>query len=176
MQPVLLLNASYVPLAVIPWTKAVILLWQQKAEALAAQGRTLRSPSVTMECPSVLRLNNYVSVRPRGVKLSRKNLFYRDGYTCQYCGRRLPAKKLNLDHVIPRNQGGKSCWTNLVTACVRDNLKKGGRTPREAGMRLLSRPEQPRWSPGERIIASVGNVPDTWRTFLGKIADRARDR
>jgi 5-methylcytosine-specific restriction endonuclease McrA len=167
-QPVLLLNASYIPLGVISWMKAVSLLWQNKAEALVNQERLLRSPSHSMAAPSVLRLNRMVRHRRRGPKLSRRNVFYRDAYTCQYCGRRLPPKKLNIDHVIPRHQGGRSCWTNLVTSCVEDNLRKGGRTPEEARMELLRLPAEPPWGPADQIYASVARIPSTWATFLGE--------
>lgn len=167
MEPVLLLNASYIPLGVISWMKAVSLLWQDKVEVLADQDRVVSSPSVSFHAPSVVRLQRLVRVPRRGVRLSRRNILARDDFTCQYCARRLPGKKLNLDHVIPRNQGGATCWDNLVTACIQDNLDKGGRTPEQAGMKLLRPPRQPNWSPAQEILAAVGQAPDTWLVYLG---------
>jgi 5-methylcytosine-specific restriction endonuclease McrA len=85
---------------------------------------------------------------PRGkIRFSRLNIYARDGDTCQYCGRTLPRSDLNLDHVVPRSQGGKTSWENVVCSCVPCNLKKGGRTPEQAGMKLLTRPARPRWTP-----------------------------
>lgn len=174
LEPVLLLSAGYIPLGVVSWTKAVSLVWQDKADAIETQERSIRSPSITIPAPSVVRLRRMVRPRDATVKLSRKNLFFRDGYTCQYCARRLPPAKLNIDHVVPRNRGGKTLWTNVVTACIVDNIRKGGRTPDEAGMTLLKHPEAPDWSPAERILATVGQVPDRWRSYLGGAADVIR--
>ena len=166
IEPVLLLSAGYIPLGVVSWTKAISLVWQDKAEAIETQDRAIRSPSISLPAPSVVRLRRMVRPRDATVKLSRKNLFFRDGYTCQYCARRLPPTKLNIDHVVPRNRGGKTLWNNVVTACIVDNIRKGGRTPDEAGMKLLRDPEIPDWSPAERILATVGQVPDRWRLYL----------
>ena len=98
VEAVLLLNASYIPLGVISWMKAVSLLWQERAEAVVNQDLELHSPSLTMPAPSVVRLNHMVRRRQVGPRLSRRNLFYRDAYTCQYCGQRFPAR---------RRRGGK---------------------------------------------------------------------
>lgn len=171
-EAVLLLNASYIPLGVISWMKAVSLLWQDRAEALVNQDRELHSPSRTIPAPSVVRLNHLVRRRQVGPRLSRRNLFYRDAYTCQYCGRRLPAKKLNIDHVIPRGQGGGSCWENLVTSCIEDNIRKGGRTPTEARMQLLRRPVEPSWGPVDLVLAAVQDIPAAWEDFLGRKSSR----
>ncbi len=162
-----MLSASYAPLGVISWMKAVSLLWQEKVEVLAGQDRVISSPSIRFEAPSVVRLNRMVRHREKSVKLTRRHLFFRDGFTCQYCGARLPARKLNVDHVIPRRQGGGTVWDNLVTACIRDNIRKGGRTPQQAGMTLLRAPKEPRWGPAERILATLGRVPSRWQEFLG---------
>lgn len=172
VEAVLLLNASYIPLGVISWMKAVSLLWQERAEAVVNQERELHSPTLTMPAPSVVRLNHMVRRRQLGPRLSRRNLFYRDAYTCQYCGQRLPAKKLNIDHVIPRGQGGGSCWENLVTSCIEDNIRKGGRTPKQARMRLLRPPSEPRWGPADAIYAAVAEIPVAWEDFLGKRASK----
>jgi 5-methylcytosine-specific restriction endonuclease McrA len=173
VEAVLLLNASYIPLGVISWMKAVSLLWQERAEAVVNQELELHSPSMSMPAPSVVRLNHMVRRRQVGPRLSRRNLFYRDAYTCQYCGRRLPPRKLNIDHVIPRGQGGGSCWENLVTSCIEDNIRKGGRTPKQARMNLLRKPIEPRWGPADAIYAAVQEIPEAWEDYLGRRRKKA---
>jgi hypothetical protein len=112
----------------------------------------------------------------RGVpKFSRRNLFLRDRFTCQYCKRRLPSKDMNMDHVIPKSRGGASEWSNVVLSCVRCNHKKGNQTPSEAGMKLARKPFVPtidslRVAPGDRIRMHMGDrTPKTWESFLGKM-------
>ena len=97
--------------------------------------------------PRVLVLSAYEYLPRVRVRFSRINIYARDQDTCQYCGRQLPRTELNLDHVVPRTQGGKTSWENVVCSCVKCNLKKGGRTPEQAGMRLLKKPVRPRWTP-----------------------------
>jgi 5-methylcytosine-specific restriction endonuclease McrA len=100
------------------------------------------------------------------VRFSRVNIYARDQYRCQYCGQRRPLEELTYDHVVPRSQGGRTCWTNIVTACHDCNMAKGGRTPQQAGMRLRNQPEQPTWLPAVVIRLSSRSVPDTWREYL----------
>ncbi|MEK7703735.1 MAG: HNH endonuclease, partial [Myxococcota bacterium] len=95
--------------------------------------------------PRVVVLQVYARVPVGRVRFSRHNIFSRDEHTCQYCGRALPRKQLNLDHVVPRSQGGKTNWENVVASCIACNVKKGGRTPRQAGMALRRTPQRPRW-------------------------------
>lgn len=172
-RPILLLNASYAPLGVVSWMRAVCLLFTAKAETVAEQERVVASPSVRLRLPSVLRLVGKVKHRARKVRLSRRNLFLRDGHVCQYCGRVLPAAHLTMDHVVPRAAGGPTRWENLVTACIDDNQRKGGRTPDEAGLRLLRSPQVPGWSPAEQIVMLHGpEVPEDWRIFLPQPRNR----
>jgi 5-methylcytosine-specific restriction endonuclease McrA len=90
----------------------------------------------------------------------------RDNFRCQYCGVRVSSQELNLDHVIPRSLGGKTCWENIVTCCVPCNVRKGGDTPEAVGMRLVSRPLKPDRLPGLAITISWQNAPDSWRDYL----------
>jgi len=108
---------------------------------VSPSGRFLRTPGRPYPIPSVVRLFRMVRRPPGRLALSRKNVFRRDRYTCQYCGAR--GVELTLDHVTPRSRGGRTTWENLVTACKACNTKKGNRTPEEAGMRLLKRPRAP---------------------------------
>jgi 5-methylcytosine-specific restriction endonuclease McrA len=105
------------------------------------------------------------------VAMTRRNVFYRDAYQCQYCHRQFPARELTCDHVVPRSQGGMTSWDNLVTACGPCNRRKGGRTPEEARMRLRRWPRRPESLPIEYALNLGGSPPpDAWRDFLGWMA------
>ena len=145
----LLLNASFQPLQVISWQKALQLFFSGKVEIVETSDQVVRSVSITIKMPLVIRLIKFVPQRNRKnvVSFNRNNLFLRDGYACQYCLAKVPIGQLTMDHVIPVVKGGKKSWENIVTACRFCNLKKGGRTPEEAGMKLKNRPKQPNWVP-----------------------------
>ena len=135
MEHTLLLNASYEPLKVVPWRKAVTLWCQGKVEIISVYDREIRSVSISFKLPSVIRLLRYVRIRRRFdyVPFSRANIYARDEYSCQYCGETLPATELTFDHVVPVAQGGRKDWENIVTCCVSCNREKGGRTPGGGG-------------------------------------------
>jgi len=140
--PVLVLNANYEPLSVCNMKRALVLLVVGKAEIVENGRGFIHTPNLTLPCPSVIRLG-YMVKRPRPrVKLNKREIFRRDNYTCQYCGK--VTTHLTVDHVIPRHRGGKYCWENLVSACPACNLRKGGKTLEEAHMRLLREPFEPR--------------------------------
>lgn len=138
MSKVLVLNASYEPLNITTWRRAVVLLIKGKAEQLEHNGKYLYQD---FPLPSVIRLRHYINIPYKEIPLTRKNILERDHHTCQYCHYR--GDGLTLDHVIPRSKGGGETWENLVTACMRCNVKKGSRTPKEAGMLLLTYPRKP---------------------------------
>ncbi|MCL4458745.1 MAG: HNH endonuclease [Chloroflexi bacterium] len=141
---VLVLNQNYEPLNICNTRRAIVLINRGKAEVLEHGLGVLRTPSREFPRPSVIRLV-YMIKRPRPkVKLSRREVFLRDNYTCQYCGTK--TRDLTLDHVVPRNRGGKHVWENLVSACKFCNHRKGSKTLEEARMRLLRLPYQPRAS------------------------------
>ena len=146
-QRVLVLNASYEPLRLVSVRRAVILLLQEKAELIEALEQQLRASSFACETPLVIRLVRYVAI-PHRMRLpfSRRGVLMRDRETCQYCGAQPGRPQLTLDHVLPRAQGGRSEWENVVSACYDCNHRKGGRTPEQAGMRLSSRPHQPHYA------------------------------
>lgn len=172
---VLVLNRYYVPIRVVTARRAFSLIYTDHAEAVdvvdeerfdgftfdawidfsrdqIAAGRNgdtrwVHTPTMTLMVPRVVRLLEYARVPRREVKFSRKNILARDGYCCQYCGRRFPTGDLSIDHVIPKSRGGKSIWTNVVVACSRCNTRKGDRLPAEAGMKPARKPEIPKRNP-----------------------------
>lgn len=138
---VLVLNANYEPLNVCDTKRAIGLLLTGKAEMVADSRGHIHSARMTFPLPSVIRLEHMVRrPRPR-VKLSKREVFRRDNYTCQYCGRQ--TSHLTIDHVIPRHRGGQHRWDNLVAACPPCNRRKGGRLAGEADMALRRRPSEP---------------------------------
>jgi 5-methylcytosine-specific restriction endonuclease McrA len=126
----------------------------------------VRSVSLVIKIPAVVRLLRAFRRHAKPVKFSRVNIYARDHYRCQYCGRRASISELTYDHVTPRSQGGRTEWTNIVTACYECNRRKGGRTPREAGMQLLTPPVQPNWVPAVTIRISMRSIPEAWRDYL----------
>jgi hypothetical protein len=180
--PVLVLNRHYQPVRVTPARRAVLLLFGGSAHALdrkyeaydyerwrrttpLADDETIGTSSGPLRIPRLLLLHRYGRVPMTALRLCRRHVYMRDEHTCQYCGRRPPVKELNLDHVLPRSQGGIATWENLVTSCKRCNFKKGGRTPDGAGMRLLREPSRPNWT----LAAALSAAPRTfeeWEPFL----------
>ena len=168
MEQTLLLNASYEPLKVVHWQKAITLWCQGKGEVIAVHDREIRAVSVSFKMPSVIRLLRFVRIKRRYdyVPFSRANIYARDHHTCQYCHEALPTSELTFDHVVPVAQGGRKDWENIVTCCVSCNRRKGGQTPAEAGMRLLRTPRRPNTAPSMRITIGLRNAPESWRDYL----------
>lgn len=165
----LLLNASYEPLGVVSWQKALILWLQDKVDVLEYHSATARSARASFQLPSILRLKRYIQPRrDQKVRFSRENVYLRDKFTCQYCAEEFPPRELTLDHVVPASKQGEKSWTNVVTACRECNQKKGNRTPHEARMPLLKKPEQPRWLPNQDLDESTKRFPPTWSVYLQK--------
>ena len=163
MRNVLVLNASYEPLSIVSFRRATCLVLDDKAEIIENDGSVLRSPSVTLPVPSVVRLRYMVRVaRRRQAVLSRRAVFARDDHTCQYCGG--PAD--SIDHVLPRSRGGGHDWENLVAACRRCNLAKRDRTPEEAGMRLRRPGCPPR--PRSWVVVGASRMPEAWKPYLAR--------
>lgn len=179
---VLVLNRSYLPVHLTTVRRACVLMHQGVARAVDAGCETFdfedwcaRSPGAGDESlglvgraiavPRVVLLVAYDRLPRRHVRFTRHNVYARDRHTCQYCGRRLPRQELNLDHVVPRSQGGPSTWENVVCSCHPCNRRKGGRTPEQCGLRLLRRPVRPTWAPFLAHGALAGHHPQ-WRPFL----------
>lgn len=167
---VLVLDSFYRPIGVRSWQRAVCMLYTGAAEAIEAYDDVLRSPSMTMRMPCVIRVLRKTKTRKQSIKFSRQNVICRDGSTCQYCRKELPAEDLNYDHVWPRSRGGKTNWENVVTSCYPCNSKKGNRTPEEAGMTLLRTPRKPVWLPITAKRYNVYSMPEQWKPYLAAAA------
>jgi len=188
---VLLLNRLYMAIRVVSARRAITLLYQDAAEVIAVddgqylsydfddwvevsqfkhrfepeQHDWIHTVHFQIAVPKIIRLLGFDRIPSASVKLNRRNLFARDQNHCQYCGKKFPSSALSLDHVIPRSQGGPNTWENIVCACVRCNVRKGGRTPDQAHMRLISPPRKPRRSPILTIKLSDSKYA-SWKQFL----------
>ena len=144
--------------------------WREVSEYRARYFREedddwVRTVSSEIQVPRVIRLLGYDKLPKQTVKFNRRNIFARDNNQCQYCGRKFPTSELSLDHVIPRSKGGQSSWENIVCACVSCNVRKGGRTPKEAHLSLIRRPEKPKRSPMLNLKMTHRKY-QSWKTFL----------
>ena len=162
--PVLVLNQSYEPLTVCRARRAIVLIFQGKAEMLENGVGSIRTISNTVELPSVIRLAQMIRRPRRQRKMTRYEIFNRDRYTCQYCG--VQSRQLTLDHVIPRYRGGQHTWENVVSACVACNRRKAGRTPKEANMKLVRQPGPPSGGHFFSLPYHYTNKHDEWLKYL----------
>jgi 5-methylcytosine-specific restriction endonuclease McrA len=183
---VLVLNRSFLPVHVTTVRRAFTLLYIGLARAVDEEFKTFDFDSWaalsvavqyedsiglvgrTIRIPRVIMLQAYDRLPKRHVRFSRLNIYTRDRNTCQYCGRVFPKSELNLDHVIPRSQGGTSCWENIVCCCLACNRVKGGRTPEQAGMYFVARPRRPRWTPYLNVSVK-GERYRAWLPFLDTV-------
>ena len=162
--PVLVLNQSYEPLNICRARRAVVLVYEGRAEMLENGTGFIHSTSRSFAVPSVIKLD-YMIKRPRHErKLTRLEVFHRDHYTCQYCGKE--TRQLTLDHVIPRYRGGQHVWENIVSACTACNRRKAGKSPEEARMRLIHRPAPPRGNDLFYIPYHLLETRDEWQKYL----------
>ena len=166
MEKTLLLNITYEPLQVISWQKAITLLTLGKVEVVEEYDQEVHSVSFTIKLPAVVRLLRFVKWIEKPITLSRRNIYVRDHGTCQYCGEALTQQEITYDHVIPKSQGGQTTWDNVVACCVQCNGKKGGRTPKRAGMKLSKTPQPPKWNMTLRVTIGVKHTPESWRDYL----------
>jgi 5-methylcytosine-specific restriction endonuclease McrA len=180
-RPTLVLNRSWIPVHITSVRRAICMVYQEVASVVATDTMQLhdfvdwlgvdptsvshwiRTARVVVPCPEVVRLNGYDRIPTHEAPFTRKNLYLRDNYTCQYCGRRTTTDKLSIDHVVPRSKGGRTTWENCVLACVRCNARKADRTLHETGLRLQVPPRRPRWSPYLNMTSS--ERLDSWRKF-----------
>ncbi len=160
-QKVLILNQDYSAISLCSIHKAFILLFLDKAELVEKRTGVLRTISKSFPVPSIIRLQRYVNVPYKGIALSRQNIMRRDQFRCLYCD---STKDLTIDHIIPRSRGGESNWTNLGTACMRCNTRKGDRTPEEANMQLKHKPKKP--SLTSFLVLHSDTIDHSWHTYL----------
>ena len=188
---VLVLNRHYAAVRVISARRAFCMLFRRIAEIITIDDREwasydfeswreisqlraqyerdhhewVRCVQFDLVVPRIIRLLTYDRLPRREVRLTRRNIFARDRNRCQYCGRKFPTSELSLDHVVPRSQGGRMEWANIVCCCVQCNVRKGGRTPEEAGMTLITPAKKPRRSPVLSVKLSDGRYA-SWKQFL----------
>lgn len=182
---VLVVNRHLQAVHITSARRAFVLMWTDIARALDESwiahefdawsslspregDETVGTSRGAIRVPRVVQLVTYDRMPRSAVRLTRRNIFLRDGHTCQYCGRRSSPRDLNLDHVVPRSRGGPMTWENVVCSCRVCNLRKGGRTPAEASMRLLRKPARPRWSPILALAFSPAR-PKEWDPFLAHL-------
>ena len=160
---VLVLNQSYEPLMVIGAKRAIILLLSDKSECVANYSDIVRAQSFSMNLPSVIRVNKYIRFFRTDVVLNRINILKRDNFTCQYCSKK--STTMTIDHIIPRNKGGKDRWGNLVAACSKCNTKKGNNLLENIEMKLLKKPKKPSYLFYFKQYINAG-VQDSWKEYL----------
>lgn len=189
---VLVLNKYYNPVNITNAKRAFCMLFNKAAEVITFENESyynydfnswaevsafrrelegnqehdwVHTPNLTLLVPRVVRVLNYEKVSAQKIKLTRKNIYYRDENTCQYCGKRYKIRDLNIDHVKPRSRGGGDTWSNLVCACIDCNIRKGNRLPQEAGMKLIRKPTIPNLNPVIRMHIGKKKYA-SWKKFL----------
>lgn len=166
MSRVLKLNRNFEPVGVVDWKEAIRLIFLEKAEIIEEyEDKYLRAPRQTFRMPAVIRLTNSFNRPRKRIKFNRKNIWARDRFQCQYCGKKFPSSELTLDHVIPRAQGGTTCWENIVACCMDCNDKKRNRTPAQANMKLKKYPARPDWMPVAIMSLSKNTIPEPWKAY-----------
>lgn len=169
-QEVLVLNSDYEPLNVCHVRRALVMVYMGKAEVLHAHASSLAALTCEFPLPSVVKLRHHVKRPLPELRLSRRTVFARDGYMCQYCGQM--AKDLTIDHVVPRRLGGVTAWDNLVTACRRCNMRKSDKLLHQISMKLVRLPKRPRYVPYISLTKYlVGRKNEVWRDYLPAFSD-----
>jgi 5-methylcytosine-specific restriction endonuclease McrA len=188
---VLVLNRHYMAIHVVNFRRALALLFRELAEVIELDDGQyynydfeswreiselkalykepsedwIRAVNFDLQIPRIVRLLDYDRLPKRAVRFNRRNVLARDGNHCQYCGERFSTSELSLDHVVPRSRGGEASWENIVCACVKCNVRKGGRTPKESHMKLIHTPVRPKRNPS--LASKLGNPKYTsWKTFI----------
>lgn len=180
----LVLNRHWMPIATIPVRHALVMLCRSTAQVICPEsyevfdlGRWIErsasnpradnvvaTPKVALHLPEVILLQNFGGVPRRQISFTRKNLYRRDNYTCQYCGMRKPTSRLTIDHIKPRCRGGQSTWENCVLACIGCNTAKANKSLADFGVKLRSTPRRPNWNPLHEMTGE--SVPISWKKFL----------
>jgi len=182
-RPTLVLNRNWQPVGVAPVARSLVMVWNETARVVdphdyqlytwddwaqlptADDDLVVQTVNSRLRVPEVISLTEYDRVPTNTVAFSRRNLFKRDRFTCQYCGTQPGSSELTIDHVEPRAHGGETSWENCVLACVGCNTFKADRTPEQAGLKLLQKPVRPAWRP---LYASRGIRIDSWARFISE--------
>ena len=159
---VLVLNQSYEPLMVINAKRAIVLIIKDKVKMLEKYSENIRSVQNSFDLHSVIGLNFYVHIKYKDIVLNRRNILKRDDYRCQYCAKQ--ATPLTIDHIVPKNKGGKDSWENLVAACSKCNTRKGDTLLKHMDMKLLKKPRKP--SKLFQLQTYVNKKQDNWKQYL----------
>ncbi|MBI4879058.1 MAG: HNH endonuclease [Planctomycetes bacterium] len=180
--PTLVLNRNWTVISVVPVRHALVLVCRDAArfispetyethdmsswaaQAVGADETTIHLVSRVIRVPEVIVLTRYDRMPRREVPFTRRNLYRRDRYTCQYCGGKPGSENLSIDHVIPRSSGGPTGWSNCVLACLSCNVRKANRMPADAGLTLLRKPSRPRWVP--QVTLPEGLIKKSWPQFV----------
>lgn len=186
----LVLNSDYSPMGIIDWRKAMILAFRHKNKDLTKieiieyhDNDFVIGTHSKLEVPAVIKTTRYFKLFNSNVNFSRKNVFIRDNFICQYCGKKFAINKLTYDHVIPKSKWKSNStptfWTNIVTCCLLCNIKKGNKTPEQANMPLKQIPVTPKktWKylPLSYRLHTIGDmIPKEWQTYIGDIVDNAQ--
>lgn len=165
----LLLTPWFFPIKILRWQDAVKMKYEGTVDVIVEYDELVCSPSVTWKMPAVVRLHKMPSAKKRGVKFSRINVYQRDNFCCQYCGKKFKMADLSYDHVVPRSAGGRTVFENIVTACRRCNSKKDNKTRDDAGMWPITPPRRPTSLPLAPPILDLSKVPDEWQGFVAGI-------
>jgi len=188
----LILNKHWAPIHIVDWKRTVNLMYQGIGQALdndfmaytfeswleySKQPRVLddgymfvNSPNLKVAIPDIIVLKEYGNFNVREVKFSRENTFHRDKFRCMYCGDQFRRDDLTIDHIIPKSRGGTNSWKNVVACCKPCNHKKADRTPKEAGIKLLSPPTEPQWHTPLNKAAGRPDIRPAWKNFLKSMA------
>lgn len=161
----LVLTPWYLPYRVVSWQDAITMVYLKKVDLVVAYDEEIRSPSCSFPMPAVIRMRKKVTANRYRIRFSRLNVFMRDEFRCMYCGSEHPARELTFDHVVPRSQGGRTEWGNILSACNHCNSQKGNRTPDQAGMSPLRHPFKPKSLPMRPQRLDLGRIPKEWRDF-----------
>lgn len=163
MKKTLILNNTYQPLGVVDWQRAITLFYLDKVNILEYyEDFELRTINKNYKCPSIVITKEFAKFSVRNVRFCRENVFIRDNFTCQYCGKKKSRNDLTLDHIIPKSKGGTASWLNCCTCCKGCNSWKADMTPQEAGMKLLNKPHRPTW---ETSLLKT-EIPTEWRRYI----------
>ena len=168
--PVLVLNQNYEPLNVTSARRALVLILRGKAQVVQTDSQVIRSERMAFDLPSVVKLERYIHRPVPQLRLARRSILARDMNRCQYCGAREPP--MTIDHVIPRNRGGKTDWENVVCCCLGCNSRKGDRLPHEVGLKLRRQPFRPKYIPYINLSKFMAACrEERWRQYLTAYAD-----